>query len=199
MELSCTVLECLYVKEKKPVSAIATLLGCSEHKVNYWIRKFQIPKRSISEGVYLYHNPHGDPFTISKPRTLDDAILFGLGIGLYWGEGTKRNKNQVRLGNTDPQLVAVFIKFLERICGVSRQRLKFGLQIFSDMDPDEARILWEQKLGISSTQFYKTVITPARSLGTYREKTRHGVLTVHFNNTKLRNILVSYCQDSSVG
>ena len=199
MKFSRTTLERLYGEEKKSVSAIVKLFGCSEHKINYWIRRFAIPKRSISESVYLHYNPHGDPFRFYEPKTLDEAFLFGMGLGLYWGEGTRRNKNQVRLGNTDPNLIKVFMKFLERVYGVPREKLKFGLQIFSDMAPDAARLFWEQELGVSSDQFYKLVVTPARSLGTYREKTRYGVLTVHFNNTKLRNILVDYCQDSSVG
>ena len=198
MEFLRSQLQNLYVREKKSVSTIAKLFCCSEHKINYWIRKFGIPKRSISEGVYIYNNPHGDPFKLRKPKTLSEAVLFGLGIGLYWGEGTKKNKNQVRLGNTDPQLVTVFIKFLARICGVRKEKLKFGLQIFSDMPSEEARLFWERELDVLPSQFYKPVVTPARSLGTYRQKTRHGVLTVHFNNTKLRNILVNYCQDSSV-
>ncbi len=199
MKLSRTTLERLYREEKKSVSVIARLFGCSEHKINYWIRRFGIPKRSISESVYLYYNPHGDPFRFYEPKTLDEAFLFGMGLGLYWGEGTRKNKNQVRLGNTDPNLIKAFMKFLERTYGVPKEKLKFGLQIFSDMIPEEAQTFWEQELGVSSDRFYKLVITPARSLGTYREKTRHGVLTVHFNNTKLRNILVNHCQDSSVG
>ena len=92
MELLRSVLEHLYITEKKPVSAIAKIFNCSEHKINYWIGRFSIPKRSISEGVYLYHNPNGDPFKVHEPKTQNETFLMGLGLGLYWGEGTKSNK-----------------------------------------------------------------------------------------------------------
>ena len=189
MELSCATLERLYIKEKKPISTIAKLLECSEHKVNYWVARFGIQKRSISEGVYLYHNPHGDPFKIHKPKTMDEAFLSGLGLGLYWGEGTKSNKNSVRLGNTDPRLITKFIEFLMRLFEIDKKKLKFGLQIFSDMVPEVALKFWMNHLGASRSQFQKVIVTPARSIGTYRHKTKHGVLTVYFCNKKLRDTI----------
>jgi len=178
-----------YIVKKLSVAAIARKLGCSENKINYWFKKYAIPKRSISDAVYLKANPSGDPFTIKKPRTINEAILYGLGIGLYWGEGTKSNKHSVRLGNTDPMLVGKFIEFLEDIYSIKRSRLKFGLQIFSDMPPEEALKFWVSRLRVSRKQFQKIIVTPARSIGTYRHKTKHGVLTVYFNNKKLRDIL----------
>lgn len=190
MSVSKEALGRLYLREKKSVSTIAKKLECSEHKVNYWLRKFAIPKRSISESVYLYHNPLGDPFVIHQPQTLEDAVLFGLGVGLYWGEGTKSNKLCVRLGNTDPALIKRFIEFLTKICGIKKGKLRFGLQVFSDMSPEQALAFWQRELDMPEEQFFPSVvITPARSLGTYRNKTQYGVLTVYYGNRKLRDIL----------
>lgn len=198
MSFPAKQLKKLYEADKKSVHEIASFLKCSEHKVNYWFAKHKIKKRSISQAMYIKHNPKGDPFIIRIPTTLEDAKLFGLGVGLYWGEGSKKSKNQVRLGNTDPALIKIFIKFLHRCCGVSKAKLKFGLQIFSDIKPNHAIVFWQNQLGVGRKQFMKPTITPARSIGTYREKTKYGVMTVYFNNTKLRNILVNYCLGSSV-
>ena len=195
MELARTTLEHLYIKEKKPISTIAKLLGCSEHKVNYWVIRFGIPKRSISESVYLHYNPRGDPFRIREPKTLDEAFLSGLGLGLYWGEGTKSNKNTVRLGNTDPRLIAKFIEFLTRLFEIDRKKLRFGLQILSDMAPEKALKFWINELGVSESQFQKVIVTPARGIGTYRHKTKHGVLTIYFCNKKLRDIICQMIED----
>jgi len=128
-------LEKLYLKNKKSSKEISNIFKCSENKVNYWLNKYNIPKRSISEAVYLRLNPKGDPFKLKKLKTKEEALLFGLGIGLYWGEGTKRNEYAVRLGNTDPALIKKFIEFLENIYSIDRKKLRFGLQIFSDMSP----------------------------------------------------------------
>ena len=105
-------LEKLYIQEKKSSKEIARLLNASETGVNYWLKKFSIPKRTVSEAIYIKHNPKGDPFVFRGPKNLEEERLFGLGIGLYWGEGNKANKNVIKLGNSDASLMKVFIKFL---------------------------------------------------------------------------------------
>ena len=184
------LLEKEYLKNKRSVAEIAVILGCSERKVNYWINKHKIPKRSLSDAMYIKLNPNGDPFSVERINTHGKSFLYGLGLGLYWGEGTKSNKHCVRLGNTDPRLVKKFLEFLEVCFAIDQNKLKFGLQIFSDMDPVKAKGFWVKSLEVKDSQFQKVVVTPARSLGTYRNKTEHGVLTVHFNNKKLRDIIV---------
>lgn len=188
------VLSC-YIDKKMSAADIAHSFKCSEQMVNYWLKKYNIPKRSISDAMYLKHNPKGDPFKIKKPATMKEAELFGLGVGLYWGEGTKSNKTSVRLGNTDPYLVKHFILFLDKICGIKRKKLKFGLQVFSDMRPNQARSFWQRAINAHRDQFQKVIVTPARSIGTYRQKTRHGVLTIYYNNKKLRDILCSFIDE----
>jgi hypothetical protein len=179
----------LYLKEKRSVSNIAKQLHCSQHKVNYWLEKHSIPKRSISEAIYLKRNPKGDPFSFSVPKTSAGHFLLGLGLGLYWGEGNKRNKTQVRLGNTDPKLIRVFVRFLQKVYGVKKSKFHFGLQVFSDMSPKQALAFWMKTLNVPRSQFGKVIVTPARGIGTYREKTRHGVLTVYVSNRKLRDLI----------
>ncbi|MBU4536875.1 hypothetical protein KJ603_02445 [Patescibacteria group bacterium] len=184
-----SILKKLYIQENKSCVEIGNILKCSDRKVDYWIKKYGIPKRSISEAVYVKHNPKGNPFVVNSPKTINQAILYGIGIGLYWGEGTKSNKHSVRLGNTDPRLIKKFIDFLVNIYEIDTKKLKFGLQIFSDMSPVKAQSFWQKELNVSKGQFQKVIITPSRGEGTYRNKIKHGVLTVHFNNKKLRDII----------
>ncbi len=113
-----------------------------------------------------------------------------MGLGLYWGEGTKTNVTLVRLSNTDPALIKRFIEFLIRICGVEKNTLKFSLQVFDDMDTKEIEDYWQKELKVKPEQFYKTTVTPSRGKGTYKNKTKYGVLTVCCHNKKLRDILV---------
>ncbi len=101
-------LSLLYEQKKLSVPIIAKRLGCSEHKVNYWLAKHSIKKRSISDAIYQFHNPRGDPFLLKLPRNTQEGILYGLGLGLYWGEGSKRGNGGVKLGNTDVHLIKKF-------------------------------------------------------------------------------------------
>lgn len=181
----------LYLSKGMSVRAISERLGCSQGKINYWIKSYGINKRSISDAIYLQQNPDGDPFKFEMPTSLKETFLFGLGQGLYWGEGNKKNKTAVRLGNTDPHLVRWFVDFLIRIYHVPRAKFRFGLQVFSDMSPNAALNFWVTTLGFPRSHFGKVIITPARSIGTYREKTKHGVLTVYVSNKKLRDLLCS--------
>ncbi|MAE68518.1 hypothetical protein CL635_01780 [bacterium] len=184
------ILTTLYVEDGKSMQEIAEKLGCSVHKVQYWMQKHSISRRSIGDALYQWHNPDGDPFVFIPPKSTADYQLYGLGIGLYWGEGTKSNKTSVRLGNTDPELVRQFLQFLLRFYRVDLQDFRFGLQIFSDVNPNEALDFWEKKIKISRRQFYKTTVTQSGSIGTYRKKNKYGVLTIYYNNRNLRNHLI---------
>ncbi len=197
VNISETILRELYYKESLSVADIACRFSCSENKINYWFYKYKIPKRSISEAIYLKNNLQGDPFSLKNVTSIDDSFLSGLGYGLYWGEGNKRNKSAIRLGNTDPSLILKFIDFLKEIWQIKPEKLKFSLQIFSDMDPDEAFNFWIKLLKVSPSQFQKVIVTPSINKGTYKHKIKHGVLTVHYNNKKLRDRICKIIESMS--
>lgn len=187
--IESSVLKRLYLTEKLSIQQIAATLDCSANRVVYWMNKHGISRRGISEAIYNHHNPNGDPFTIKQIMSIEQAKLWGIGIGLYWGEGNKKNKYSVRLGNTDPKLLETYIQFLTELCGVNKDKLKFGLQIFSDIDKEEALRFWCDRLSIQPSQFYKITVTISGSIGTYRQKSQYGVVTIYFHNKKLRDIL----------
>jgi hypothetical protein len=182
-------LEHYYINKKLSVFKISELFKCSQNKINYWLKHHNITKRSISEAIYVKANPKGDPFSIKDIVTIEQAMLYGIGLGLYWGEGTKSNKSSIRLGNTNPKLIKKFIEFLVTSYGIEKSKLRFGLQIFSEMDPIKALNFWKEELDIENPQFQKVIVTPSRGVGTYKHKIEHGVLTIYYNNKKLRNIL----------
>jgi len=139
--------------------------------------------------VYYKCNPNGDPFSIKSLRTIEEGFLYGLGLGLYWGEGNKRNKNSLRLANTDPRLVKKYIEFLINIYNIDENKLKFGLQVFGDVNGQETLNFWVKSLGVKKKQFQKVVRIKKRGIGTYKHIAKYGVLIVYFNNRKLRDII----------
>jgi hypothetical protein len=159
--------------------------------VDYWIKKYGIPVRTRSEATYVKRNPNGDPFIFHLPITSEENQLFGLGLGLYWGEGNKANANSIRLGNTDPAIIKNFMRFLFVFFAIEKADLKFGLQIFSDIDPELALDFWAKQLNILRSQINKPVVTASRAVGTYRKKNQTGVLTVMYHNKKARDLLIS--------
>ena len=165
-------------------------LNCTPHKVEYWMKAYNLKQRTVSDAIYVLNHPNGDPFKVKKPTTLEEMYLTGLAIGLYWGEGTKADLHFIRLGNTDADLLRWFNKFLEEMFGLNKADFKFYLQIFTDINPDLAMSYWCRELTIKPTQFYKPIVTQSGKLGTYRHKSKYGVVTVNYNNKKLRDILV---------
>ncbi|MBI3120592.1 MAG: helix-turn-helix domain-containing protein [Candidatus Kerfeldbacteria bacterium] len=185
------LLQLLYLKEKQSKQEIADLLKCSVHRVSYWMDRYQIPTRTISDAVYAKKNPNGDPFKLNLPKTLTQAELFGMGMGLFWGEGNKVDRSSVRLGNTDPDLIITFIKFLETFFSIRKEDIRFGLQIFSDTSPQIAQRFWTKALGVNKSQFMKIIVTPPRSRGNYKRKSKYGVLTIYYLNSRLQKLLLS--------
>jgi hypothetical protein len=111
-----------------------------------------------------------------------------LAIGIYWGEGNKKNKTSVRVGNTDPRLITIFTKFLREICNVQELKIRFGLQLFTDVNEQEAVDFWQSELGIKRNQFLPTISRiESGKIGTYKNKNLYGVMTVQVNNKKLRD------------
>ena len=186
-------LEELYLHDRLSMAEIASELGCSVNKVAYWMDHHGILRRHWDEASYIKHNPDGDPFDIKDLETDDERELFHLGIGLYIGEGTK-NKQQVRLANTDPQVIRAFLRFLREICGVEEKKISAWLNIFDDVDLEEAQAYWRQVTGLPQSQFYKPFVRANRG-GNYGNKNQYGTLTVCVNNSKLMNRITEWSQD----
>ena len=83
------------------------------------------------------------------------------------------------------------MKFMMRFFSVQKDDFRFGLQIFTDIDTEEALRFWTRELKVKKNQFSKVIVTISGSIGTYRKKSEHGVATLHYNNTKVRALLGS--------
>lgn len=183
--LSKEKLEALYISGRS-MNEIATTFNCSVHKVVYWMDKHEIKRRTWSEASYVKLNPSGDPFLIKQPLLLsEEQILFGAGLGIYLGEGDKRSPN-LRVTNTDPGTLRIYINFLLRICQVRKEKISYSIICFNDTDPNVAKSYWEKELGITGYKFGKIVQIPPQGKGTYKRKSRYGVCTVSVWNVKLK-------------
>jgi len=183
------ILADFYLNKHYSSVQIGQRLGCSSSAIDYWLYKHSIKKRSISEAMYVRKNPSGDPFKILPTDSIKSSFLHGLGLGLFWGEGNKRDLNSVRLGNSDPALIAKFIEFLKGAYDIDIDKLRFGLQVFNDSNAKKCLEFWSSYLNVPEGSFQKVVVTSIRGKGSYKNKSEHGVLTVYFCNKRLRDII----------
>jgi len=171
---------------------IAEMMRRSQSGIKYLMDKYNIPRRSWSEATYVKRNPNGDPFKIKNKLNKSEILLKGLGLGLYWGEGDKSpNNTSVRLGNTDPFLIKKFREFLRKIYGVKEEKIKYGLISFNDIKESKAVNFWKKHLSVERKQLGKVTIIPPQGKGTYKNKSKYGVLTIIFTNKKLKEQILN--------
>lgn len=83
------------------------------------------------------------------------------GALIYWCEGAKdksyRRSEFVSFINSDPALVALFLRFL-RVAGVPAEHIQFRLHIHETADLERATTYWADLADVPSSQFRKPVI-----------------------------------------
>ncbi|HEY6635660.1 MAG TPA: hypothetical protein VI141_08610 [Acidimicrobiia bacterium] len=101
--------------------------------------------------------------------------LWMAGVVLYWAEGSK-TRNQLRLANTDPVALRLFVAWVRRYLDPSAD---FSLQLHLHEGNDEqaARAYWQKQTGLVDANFYKTFIKP-KGTGHRKNHLPHGVCSV---------------------
>ncbi len=114
--------------------------------------------------------------------------LFISGISIYWGEGDKINKYLVRVSNVDAGLLSVFIKFLQKVCGVKNDKIKAYILIYPDLKAKDCLEYWSMNLKLPLENFTKCV----RIQGRHKtNRLSYGVCTVYVSSAYLkRKILI---------
>ncbi|MDO8504652.1 MAG: helix-turn-helix domain-containing protein [Candidatus Liptonbacteria bacterium] len=108
--------------------------------------------------------------------------LFISGIMLYWGEGDKNIKNPIRLTNTDPRMINVYIKFLIEILKINPDKIKLGLIIYPDNSDQECKNFWSRSTA-SRVTFVKTQVINGRHP---TKRLSHGICMVSTRNKYIK-------------
>jgi transcriptional regulator with XRE-family HTH domain len=96
--------------------------------------------------------------------SLSERDLFMAGIALYAGEGFKTG-GAVGLANTDPRLVALFLRWLRRFFDIDESRLRVRLYLHQGLDLDAAQAFWSELTAVPPAQFgapYRAVADASR-------------------------------------
>jgi len=114
-------------------------------------------------------------FEIGKVSKRD---LWMIGLGLWIGEGSK-TMEQIRLVNSDPRVVHLFIYWLREICELEDQNITVAMHLYPDSDELSSIKYWMNITKLPKKQFRKTQID--RRLDKKRSKlgkTPHGTLHI---------------------
>jgi len=110
--------------------------------------------------------------------------LFIAGLMLYWGEGDSKIENsQVRLSNTNPDLIRLFSLFLQQICEVPIQKIKAALILYPDLEEKACISFWSTKSLIPIYQFSKTQFIKGKHP---TKKLNYGICMIHLTSRQLK-------------
>lgn len=172
-------------KEGKGYKEISRLLGVPKSTLSEWFRG-----KPWSEEIKLKNIAISQPIGMSnilkalqvrKEKFQDYVIaarvaarrefeelkedpLFIAGTMLYWGEGDNTHRSSAtRLTNTNPALIRLFVRFLERACCVQKDKMRIELILYPDLDDLTCRRFWSNITSVPESQFYKTQHIKGRS------------------------------------
>lgn len=85
--------------------------------------------------------------------------FFIMGICLYWAEGGKKTR-YFQFVNSDPEMIALMIKWIEKFLNVPKERAKYRLYIHQPYAHENCEEYWGSKIGVSPSIFQKTIYKP---------------------------------------
>lgn len=109
--------------------------------------------------------------------------LFITGVSLYWGEGDRATEHQVKIVNTDPKMIRLFVYFLQKVCNVPQERIRAYILLYPDLAEKECRTFWINESTLPSVNFGKSTVIQGRHK---TRRLRHGVCTVGVSSKYLK-------------
>lgn len=140
---------------------------------------------------------------------LSKRDLWMVGIALYWGEGHKEKSrgSLVKVDNSDPILIKIFLRWLREIRGIQRKDIYFRISLHeaSRRRLKEVRKYWSKVTGFSIDKFQK-ITWKKNKIRTNRKNTGkdyHGLLRVGVRkstnlNRKISGWIEGICKNCGV-
>lgn len=121
-----------------------------------------------------------------------DDPLFLTGIMLYWGEGEKQQKSsQVRLGNSEPDMVKVFYLFLTKVLKLSPDKIFAWLLLYPDLVDSVQKNFWSKATGIPLERFKKSIYIKGRHP---TKRLSYGVCTIVVSSRALKERVLKWLE-----
>lgn len=133
-------------REGSSIKEIARRLGVSQSSVSIWVRDVELTpqqletlRQRVSDGrrsgraIVAARRRHERCEFQESGRSLARRAepLHVAGCMLFWAEGS-RSRNTVRFTNSDPQMVRLFVRFLQTYVEVRDEDLRVTCNLFAD-------------------------------------------------------------------
>jgi len=85
--------------------------------------------------------------------------LFLIGLIFYWSEGSQKT-NTFSFINSDPVVIKLMIKWIEKICKIPKDKIRLRLYIHKVYAHENCEKFWSEQTGIPIEKFSKTIYKP---------------------------------------
>jgi transcriptional regulator with XRE-family HTH domain len=185
-------------REKKlTIDELAECLALPRSTIYYWVRDLSVPRKTwadLPEKARMmgtramqkrYRLLREEAYEEGRAlfADLSEDPTFRDFVNLYIGEGYKRSRNNVALGNSDPAVIRIASHWIRRL---TTNKVTYAVQYHADQDLDELQAFWASELDIEPRSVLGVRTTNSGQLATRRWRCKYGVFTVRVGDTYLR-------------
>lgn len=117
---------------------------------------------------------------------------------LHWAEGDKC-RNGVRMANSDPELLSLFVRFLLEEFGVRHEQITISCNLFADHLDRQREIekFWLTRLGLPQSSLKKTILNTysKHSQKKRRNKLPYGTCKLAVHSTRIQQTIYGSIQE----
>ena len=165
----------------KSYGEIAKALDVSKGSLSLWFKNLKLTRtaKKLLEEKMMIAREHGlfennrrrtqaikienkkvRQITANEIKPLSKYELLLIGAALYWAEGYNRQDKipspYISFGNSSPDMVALFLRFLREVMQISEEKLRPIVQIHKNIKPESAINFWAKVTSIPQKSFRVT-------------------------------------------
>lgn len=179
----------LYYSKDLCMREIALSLGVSLNAVTYFMRRYNLDRRTLQEASSLQFSRKAPSFTMNSIKSKRIRGLAIAGAMLYWSEGYKGPKSTgLDFANSDPEMIKTFLSFLRGVYVLDERKLRVLLYCYADQDVEQLKRYWQKLTLIPLSQFSKPYVRHDFRINA--RKMEYGLIHIRYADKKiLRSVL----------
>lgn len=178
------------------VRQISEKTGYSVNELFYAMRRHHISRRDSKATAANRFAQKELSFSIPKKLSTQQSKLKLLGTTLYWAEGYKTEKSKgIDFANSDPKMIALFLRFLREVCHVDENRIKILLYSHDGALVNEQLNYWSNLLTIPISNFSKPYIAKTDKTLEKKRKMQYGLVHLRYADKKLLFCVLGWIEE----
>lgn len=186
----------------KSMKEISEKLGISKSTVSLWCRDVQLTPQQIKKlyarsaecgyegrmkGARMQYERRlkriadGKSMGLRRIKQLSKRDLLIAGLALYWGEGSKKQRN-VKFINSDPEVIKFIMKWFREIWKIDESRftLTVGINEIHKYRVNEVEQYWSDITNVPREQFRKVSLIRVKNKKNYKNfPVYYGTLSIY--------------------